>query len=358
MDQSAPETGGRFDALAAQLARARSMGRSFVIVSSGAVALGRARLGASVRPRKVAELQACAAIGQSRLMRSWEDAFAPHTIAVAQMLLSHDDLEDRARYLNARAALDALFEMGAVPVINENDTVAVDEIRFGDNDQLAAMVGTLAGAELLILLTDVDGLLDPGGGRISRVDSIADARAMVSDRPPDSRALGSGGMASKLEAARRASHRGIPVVIANAASPNVITAIVEGEDVGTVIVPEHGPLPSRKHWIAFTLRPRGDILLDDGAARAVLLGGRSLLFAGVVGVRGHFAPGDAVVLRDPKGEEIARGLTRYGTEDVAKLAGAASREIEPRLGYHGGDEVVHRDDLVVRRALGDTSGDG
>lgn len=344
LDEGAKPGGGRFAPLADQVAALRAQGRAVVIVSSGAVALGRGRLGYSAKPRAVGELQACAAVGQSLLMRGWEQAFGGHSIAVAQMLLSHADLEDRERYLNARAALDALLALGAVPIINENDTVAVDEIRFGDNDQLAAMVCTLAGADLLVLLTDVEGLLDAGGARVPVIEDLEAARALVGQSRGD---VGSGGMQSKLDAARRAARRGVPVVIADARDPEIVQKTIAGEDVGTLVRPHGSRLASRKHWIAFTLRPRGDLILDEGAVAAVREGQRSLLPAGIIGVRGHFSPGDPVILRDLRGAEIGRGLTRYGTEDVAKLAGAKTADIQARLGYHGPDEVVHRDDLVV-----------
>lgn len=344
LHEGATAGGGRFDALAKQIAALRANGCAVVVVSSGAVALGRGLLGYSERPKRVAKLQACAAVGQTQLMKGWERAFGQHGVQVAQLLLSHADLEDRARYLNARGALDALLELGAVPVINENDTVAVDEIRFGDNDQLAAMVCTLAEADLLVLLSDVEGLLDADGARVSVVQDLAAARGLVAKPTSD---MGSGGMGSKLDAADRAARRGVPAVICDARDDAVLERLLAGEDVGTLVPPRGGRLASRKHWIAFTLRPRGDLILDDGAARAVRQGDRSLLPAGVVGVRGSFAPGDAVVLRDVGGAEIGRGLTRYGTEDAAKLAGAKSNEIEERLGFHGGDELVHKDDLVL-----------
>ncbi|MBX3272203.1 MAG: glutamate 5-kinase [Sandaracinaceae bacterium] len=336
--------GGRFAPIARQVAALREGGRAVVLVSSGAVALGRGRLGFAARPRDIAELSACAAVGQSLLMRSWEAAFAPSGAAVAQLLLTHADLSDRERYLNARGALDALLELGAVPVINENDTVAVDEIRFGDNDQLAAMVCTLADADLLVLLSDVEGLL-ADGARVPIVEDVEAVRSLVAPRAGDD--VGSGGMGSKLEAARRAARRGVPAVIADARDEDVLAKILAAQDVGTYVVPAPVRLPSRKHWIAYTLRPRGDLILDDGAARAIREGGRSLLPAGVIGVRGTFAPGDAVVLRAADGAEIGRGLTRYGTADAATLAGARTDEIRTRLGFHGGDELVHRDDLVL-----------
>ncbi len=341
---AADEGGARFEALGAQVAALRAEGREVLVVSSGAVALGRARLGYSARPKAVAALQACAAVGQTRLMNGWAHALERRQINVAQLLLSHADLEDRERYLNARGALDALLELGVVPIINENDTVAVDEIRFGDNDQLAAMVSTLAGADLLVLLSDVEGLLDAEGARVPQVDDVEAARALVAAPTSD---LGSGGMGSKLDAAGRAARRGVPVVIADARDDRVLARLLDGEDVGTLVSPVGDRLASRKHWIAFTLRPRGDLLLDDGAVAAIRQGSRSLLPAGVVGVRGSFSPGDAVVLRDGAGREIGRGLCRYGTADAAKLAGARSDEIERRLGFHGGDALVHKDDLVV-----------
>ena len=345
LHEGARPGGGRFAAIAKQVAALREEGRAVVVVSSGAVAMGRGRLGFTAKPRAIAELQACAAVGQSLLMHGWERAFSPHGLTAAQLLLSHADLTDRERYLNARAALDALLSLGAVPIINENDTVAVDEIRFGDNDQLAAMVCTLAGADLLVLLTDVEGVLD-GGERVPTVADVDSARALVSS-DLGAAGVGSGGMGSKLEAARRAARHGVPVVIGDARADDTLPRVLAGEDVGPLVLPHGARLSSRKHWIAYTLRPRGDLLLDAGAVDAVRSGGRSLLPAGIIGVRGHFAPGDLVILRDASGAEVGRGLTRYGTEDVAKLAGVRTEDIERRLGYHGGDEVVHRDDLVV-----------
>jgi glutamate 5-kinase len=343
------DDGHRFEALAAQIAAmtdrtGTASRRSVLIVSSGAIALGRDALGLSRRPTEIAQLQACAAVGQSRLMRAWETAFAPHRIPVAQLLLTHADLVDRERYLNARAALDALWELGAVPIINENDTVAVEEIKFGDNDQLAAMVATLAGADLLVLLTDVEGLLDGDG---KRVPLIADAGEASKLALPEGSDLGTGGMSSKVEAARRASKRGVPVVIADARDPRILARVLGGEDVGTLFAPIGTRLASRKHWIAYTLRPRGVLLLDAGATHAIRSGNRSLLPAGVIGVRGDFEPGDAITLCDPSGVELARGLARYGTRDVAKIAGARTKDIAAILGFHGGDEIVHRDDLVI-----------
>ena len=334
----------RFSTLARQIAELRKEKRSVVVVSSGAIALGRQRLGFAKRPQEMGQLQACAAVGQALLMRAWEEAFSPYQVPVAQLLLTHADLADRERYLNARAAIDALFDLSAVPIINENDTVSVDEIKFGDNDQLAAMVATLAGADLLVLLTDVEGLLDHQKKRVAMVEDVSTALTYVTEEASD---VGTGGMGSKVEAARRATRRGIPCIVADARDPEILTRVMRGDDVGTLFVPQGAKLASRKHWIAYTLRPRGTLIVDDGAKNALLVGGRSLLPAGVLGVRGDFAPGDAVVLADVTGKEIARGLARYATRDVARLAGIATKEIAGVLGYHGGDEIVHRDDLVI-----------
>lgn len=334
----------RFAQLAVQIAAQRQAGRSVVLVSSGAVALGGQRLGLEGRPRSIARLQAAAAAGQSLLMRAYEDGFAQHGIPVAQVLLTHADVADRDRYLNARAALDALLELGAVPIINENDAVSVEEIRFGDNDQLAAMVASLVGADLLVLLTDVEGLLDAEGRCVSLVRDPTDVVHLV--RPPTDD-VGLGGMASKLEAVRLATRRGVPVVIADARDAQVLEGVVSGAEVGTLFLPLGTKLASRKHWIAFTLKPRGSVLVDAGAVEALLVHKRSLLPAGVMGVRGDFEAGDAVRIVGPDGHELARGLARYSIRDVARLAGAKTNEIEPRIGRYGGDEVVHRDDMVV-----------
>jgi glutamate 5-kinase len=336
--------GGRFASLAEQIGAERQAGRKVALVSSGAVALGVQRLGLRTRPRAIAKLQAAAAVGQSRLMQAYEEAFAGYGIATGQILLSHADLSDRDRYLNARAAIEELLSVGAVPVINENDSVAVEEIRFGDNDQLAAMVAALLGVSALVLLTDVDGLLDEAGERISVVHELSEVEALV--RPPVDD-VGTGGMASKLQAVRLATRRGVPVVIASASHPGVLGAVTRGEDVGTLFLPRGLQMASRKHWIAFTLRPKGAVVVDEGAGDALSRYQRSLLPAGVVGVRGDFEPGDAIRIVDTSGREIGRGLARYATRDVARLAGAKTSEIEGRIGRFGGEEIVHRDDLVV-----------
>jgi glutamate 5-kinase len=323
--------------LARGVASAVKKGKSCVIVSSGAIALGTKKLGFRSRPREMAKLQAAAAAGQSVLVRLYEEAFTPLGIPVAQVLLTHADLADRTRGNNARAALEALLEAGAVPILNENDSVAVDEIKFGDNDQLAAMVTPLVGADLLVLLTDVDGLLDASGKRVRTVDEAADATKHVRASKSD---VGTGGMSSKLEAARRATLAGAHVVLANANADQVLESILSGADIGTYFSPAKERLTAKKHWIAFTLRPRGDIALDAGAALAVRTKGKSVLAVGVVGIRGDFRAGDAVRIIDGAGVEIGRGLAGANALEAARVAGQ-KRDDKDAI------ELVHRDDLVV-----------
>ncbi len=335
-----------FGSLASAIAARKNT--AFVVVSSGAIALGMKKLGYRARPKEMAKLQAAAAAGQSLLMRVYEEAFEARGISVAQVLLTHGDLADRIRANNARAALGALLEAGAIPILNENDSVAVEEIRsssgrFGDNDQLAAMVAPLVDAELVVLLSDVDGLLDQEGHRIPLVRDVAtDA---VPHIRKSSSSVGSGGMASKVEAARRATLGGANVVVADARVADTLARVLAGEDVGTLFVAASDRLNAKKYWIAFTLRPRGDILLDRGAADAVGAKGKSVLSVGVLGVRGDFRAGDAVRLIDGDGREIARGLARYGTADVAMAAGRTRDDLPEELAALA--VVVHADEMVV-----------
>ena len=335
---------GRFQNLADQIAGQMQQQRLVTLVSSGAVQLGCQRFGLSQRPINHGKLQAMAAAGQSQLMKAYEDAFEKHQTHVAQVLLTHADLADRDRYRNARDSMEALFELNTVPVINENGTVAHDELSFGDNDQLAAMVATLVGADLLILLSDVEGLLNDEGKRLSVVPNIQDIQQFI--RPKEN-ANSLGGMESKVDAAHRATQRGVPVILGDARNPNTLEEILSGQDVGTVFLPNGSGLASRKHWIAFTLKPRGALLIDKGAVHALVKNKRSLLAAGIIGVRGDFEPGDAVSICDAQDKELGRGLSRYSTREVARLAGAKSEAIEPITGRHGGDAIVHRDDLVM-----------
>jgi glutamate 5-kinase len=333
--------GDAWDRLAAEIAAVRKDGHRVVLVSSGAIALGVTKLGLKSRPRDMAWLQAAAAAGQSVLMQRYEEAFGKLGIPVAQVLLTHADLADRTRTTNAKNALFALLEAGAVPIINENDAVAVEEIKFGDNDQLASMVTPLCEADLLLLLSDVEGLLDAEKKRVPIVRSVArEARPLAG---ASTSGVGTGGMASKVEAARRATLGGADVVIAAAREPQVITRILAGEDLGTVFVAVPQRLPARKHWIAYTLRPRGAIVVDRGAVAPICNDNRSVLAVGVLGIRGTFMPGDAVSILDPDGNEIARGLSKLSASDAARLARRKREDDEEPDDY----VMVHKDDLVV-----------
>ena len=340
-----------YDRLAQAVRAAHDARRGVVIVSSGAIALGMKKLGLATRPRDMPLLQAAAAAGQSVLMRLYEEAFGRHDLAVAQVLLTHADLADRTRANNARDALAALLDAKCVPIINENDTVAVDEIKFGDNDMLASMVAPLVSADLLILLSDVAGLLDEKGQRVPTVRNVSkEALPLVTQAKSST---GTGGMSSKVEAARRGMLAGASVVVADARHPGTLASILAGEDVGTLFVPYPQRIQARKHWIAFTLRPRGALLLDAGAVTAVVERGRSVLPVGLLGVRGDFSPGDAVTLLAPDGREIGRGLARVGATEAAAVAGKRSEELSSSRGSDGDLVVVHRDDLVLAYEEGD-----
>jgi glutamate 5-kinase len=323
--------------VAEDFAALRAEDRDLVLVSSGAIAIGCTRLGYRSRPKEMRRLQAAAAAGQSVLMRRYDEAFARSGLVSAQVLLTHADLADRERLNNAREALAALLEAGAVPIVNENDTVSTEEIRFGDNDQLAAMVSPLVGAELLVLYTDVEGVLDRKGSRI-RVMTDASEIGTVKQR---GERVGTGGLESKLDAAAKGQRSGADVVIVS--TDERLPDIVRGRDVGTLFPRMGEPLRARKHWILYTLRPRGALILDAGAVRALGGGRSSLLPVGVVGVRGDFNPGDAVRLMDENGVEVGRGLTRMGAPDAARSAGKKGEALGPL----GGVEVVHKDDLVL-----------
>ncbi len=326
--------------IARGVAAAQKEKRSIVLVTSGAIALGTVRLGMRVRPREMAKLQAAAAAGQTALMRAYEEAFGDLGIPVGQVLLTHADLADRARANNARAALGALLDVGAVPILNENDSVSVEEIKFGDNDQLAALVAPLIDADLVILLSDVAGLLDASGARVAIVrDTAVDALPHI--RHEAKSGPGTGGMASKVEAARRATLVGAHAVVADARAERVLESILAGEDVGTLFVASGERLSAKRYWIAFTLRPRGAIILDAGAAEAVRTKGRSILPVGVLGIRGDFRAGDAVKIMSPLGEELGRGLARSSAVDAARLAG------QPPVDGVKGAVLVHRDELAI-----------
>ena len=330
-------------ALATEIAEFVAKGVSFVIVSSGAVALGWRRLGYRRRPHEIAKLRASAAAGQSILMNRYAEAFAVHGLSVAQVLLTHSDLSKRSSANNARASLGALLEAGAIPVVNENDTVSTEELRFGDNDQLSAMVAPLVGADFLILLSTVEGVLDEQGKRISIFEAASD----VFQHRADSGAQGTGGIVSKVAAARKACRSGAHAVVAQAFTPRVLHRLLDGEDVGTLFEPRGNALRARKHWIAYTLRPRGTLIIDQGAMLALQSGKKSLLPIGVLGVRGQFDPGDAVRLVGPGGEEVARGLSRLSSQEAARVAGVTRDATVPVELKDLPAVVVHKDDLVL-----------
>lgn len=329
--------------IAAEVAELTRKGVSFVIVSSGAVALGWRKLGYRRRPKETAKLRASAAAGQSLLMNRYAEAFGAHGLGVAQVLLTHSDLSKRTSLNNARDSFSALLDVGAVPIVNENDTVSNAEIRFGDNDQLAAMVTPLIGADLLVLLSNVEGVLDEAGQRISIFDESA---GEVFQHRTLEGAQGTGGIVSKVEAARKACRSGARAIIAFAHAPRVLHQLVEGEDTGTLFEPRGNALRARKHWIAYTLRPRGTLVIDEGAVLALQSGKKSLLPIGVLGVRGQFEPGDAVRLVAPRGTEVARGLTRLSSLEAARVAGA-SRDAPPSDAKDPLAVIVHKDDLVL-----------
>lgn len=331
------------DGIAADCAQLIADGREVVVVSSGAIALGVGALGYPARPKTMDALQACAAAGQGELIRLWQEAFRPHAKVVAQVLLTHSDLADRKRYLNARRALAELSRRGAVAVINENDTVSVDEIAFGDNDALSAQVANLVGADLLVMLSVAPALLD--GDRRVPIVRAEDASAESFVRTETSSG-GKGGMVTKVRAGRAAASVGAAAVIAPGRERGVLARVLAGEDVGTLFVPSVERMASRKHWIAHTLRGKGVIVVDDGAARAVVAG-KSLLPSGITELRGEFGQGEAVDIVKLDGAAIARGITAYGSDELAQIRGKKSADIEPTLGYHLGDEVVHADDLVA-----------
>lgn len=328
--------------IAAEVADLSAQGASFLIVSSGAVALGWKRLGYRRRPKEIAELQASAAAGQSLLMNRYAEAFNAHGLCVAQVLLTHSDLSKRTSLNNARASLGALLEARAVPIVNENDTVSTEEIRFGDNDQLAAMVTPLVGADLLILLSNVEGVLDRDGVRIS---SFAAAEEVFEHQAAQG-AQGRGGIQSKVGAARTACRAGAHTVVARAHAEQVLHRVLAGDDIGTLFEPRGNALKARKHWIAFTLRPRGSIFIDPGAVTALESGRKSLLAIGVLGIRGQFDPGDAVRLLAADGQEVARGLARMSSLEVARRA-AAFRDALIPAEPNDSEVVIHKDDLVL-----------
>src|SRR5438105_4373831 len=341
----------QLQALSDQVQRLRQSGRKLALVSSGAIGAGLGQLGMPERPTDLRHLQACAAVGQGLLMRAYEECLARYGIHTAQILLTASDFDSRTRYLNARNTILTLFEWNCVPIINENDTVSVAEIRFGDNDHLAAMVTNLLQAPLLILLTVVDGLFavdpktDPAAAPLHTVPRID---GFVMDMAGGSRsALGTGGMRSKLRAARLATAAGESVIIANGRRPGILDALFACEPVGTLFLPHGSTVPAWKRWLGYTARPRGRLVVDAGARNAVQNKGKSLLPIGVVQVVGTFGKGDVVALSDPDGVEFARGLTNYSSSDATKISGLRTEQIGEALGTAPYDEIIHRDNLEL-----------
>ena len=336
----------------AQIAQLRALGKEVVMVSSGAVAEGTKRLGWTRRPKAMHELQAAAAVGQMGLAQVYETCFRAHGLGTAQVLLTHEDLSDRKRYLNARSTLLALLALGVVPIINENDTVVTDEIKFGDNDTLGALVANLIDADALVILTDQSGLFtadprrDPQArllGRVVAGDPALEAMAGGAGSP-----VGRGGMITKVLAARRAARSGAHTVVASGREAGVLLRLAHGESIGTLFIAQTPRMAARKQWLADHLQLRGSVRLDAGAARALVAGGRSLLPIGVTEVGGDFERGEAVAIRDPEGREIARGLINYSSSETRRIMRRPSSEIEAILGFIEQPELVHRDNLVLR----------
>jgi glutamate 5-kinase len=335
---------------AAQIAQLRGRGLELVLVSSGAVAAGMQRLGRSARPHALHELQAMAAVGQMNLVQVYESAFQRHGLHTAQVLLTHDDLTDRRRYLNSRTTLRTLLGFGVIPVINENDTVATEEIRFGDNDTLAALVANLIEADLLLILTDQRGLYERDPRQDPDAKLLAEGRAgdpQLLTMAGGSGALGRGGMRSKLLAAEKAARSGASTVIAPGREANVIARVLDGEPVGTHLQAAQGRVAARKQWLAGQLRATGKLRLDAGAVKVIREGGKSLLPVGVQAIEGAFTRGEIVSCLDPEGHEVARGLVNYSSEEAGRIIGKASDKIESILGYIDEPELIHRDNMVV-----------
>ncbi|MEO0770089.1 MAG: glutamate 5-kinase [Cyanobacteria bacterium J06649_4] len=332
------------------LCQLQRLGHQVILVSSGAVGVGCARLGITQRPKTIALKQAVAAVGQGRLMRVYDDFFTSLTQPIAQVLLTRSDLAQRSRYVNSYRTFRQLLRLGVIPIVNENDTVAIDELKFGDNDTLSALVATLVGADYLFLLTDVEQLYsadprqDPSAQPISRVKHIDQLEAKIGEAGSS---WGTGGMSTKIEAARIATAAGVNTVIMQGQTPENLLKILQGEAIGTLFEAQSMPPNARKRWIAGNLIPAGRLYLDEGAIAAILTAGKSLLPAGITEVEGEFFPQDAVLLCDSSGKEIARGLVNYSDGDLRKICGHRTADIAGLLGYRGAETVIHRDNLVL-----------
>ena len=339
------------DGIVDDVCRYKEQGKEFIMVSSGAIAAGVRRLNFREGARTIPQKQAAASVGQTRLMAAYEEGFGRHGVTVGQMLLTRDDLTHRSRYLNARNTLMTLLSAGAVPIINENDTVAVQEIRFGDNDNLSALVATLADADLLFALSDIEGFMDcdprtsADACLIPLIEEITpELRGLASDVPSK---VGRGGMASKLQAAEVVRVAGIPMIIAGGKIPGIVARTMEGEVCGTLILPAKVKISARKHWIRYNLAPEGELEVDAGAAEAITHSGKSLLPIGVTKIQGHFDHGAAVLVCDPQGNKLAVGLVNYSSDELEKIMGRRAVEIDWILGYRSNDEVIHADNLAL-----------
>ncbi len=337
--------------LVSDVAALRERGCQVVLVSSGAIASGKHRMGIEGKLKSIPQKQAAAAVGQGRLMRVYSNAFGKHGLFVGQVLLTMSDITDRKRFLNIRNTLFTLLEWGVITIINENDTVAVDEIKFGDNDHLAAMVANIVEAHLVINLTSTEGLYDrnPTDTRKAKlIPLVAEITPEIeAAATEDATPVGMGGMKSKVLAAKKVTASGIPYIIAPGRRAGVLQEILDGKETGTLFLPSAEHLNSRKYWIAFTLRSRGRLLIDDGAKEALVRDGKSLLPSGVIQVEGDFVLGDPVTCVDSAGNAIAKGLVNYGADEIRKIMGLKTAKIEQVLGYKDYDEVIHRDNLAV-----------
>ncbi len=352
-----PETGqlalATIATLVEVLSQLRQQGHQVVLVSSGAVGVGCARLKLAERPKTIALKQAVAAVGQGRLMRIYDDFFSVLQQPIAQVLLTRGDLADRSRYINANNTFAELLKLGVIPVVNENDTVAVDELKFGDNDTLSALVASLVHADWLFLLTDVDSLysadprMNPEAKPIAIVENMEDLVKLQVQAGDRGSRWGTGGMATKISAAAIATDAGIRTVITQGLHPHNIPRILAGETLGTQFLPHPEPINARKHWIAYAMIPSGALRLDEGAARAIAQQGKSLLAAGILSIEGEFQSQEAVRLCNPAGQEIARGLVNYSSTELMQIRGHRSENIPALLGYAGTETVVHRDNLAL-----------
>lgn len=344
----------RIRSIASSIAAIRDMNHDVALVSSGAIAAGMKRLGLRERPKDIKLKQAAAAAGQAALMWTYERSFTERGKTVAQVLLTSDDLSDRKRYINAKNTLFTLLAYGVIPIINENDTVATDELRFGDNDQLASQVAALIEADRLVILSDVDGLYsdDPRTSPDARIiDTVSEITPEMEARAGAAGSeYGTGGMFSKLLAAEKAMRAGITVNIINGRKPRLLTSLMGGTPQGTEFTPLKTRLRARKGWIAFSIRTKGSIAIDDGARKALTDMGRSLLPSGIVDVEGDFQTGDAVYCVDSEGNRVAKGLTNYSSSEIKKIMGKKTSQIEQALGYRYSDEVLHRDNIVILKA--------